>query len=91
MPLPTRRLIALAVFLVPLIAARPAMADVQQYLGKTITDVRVEIAGVPLLKDTVLELVARRGEAEELGDVVARHRITLPQGHIAYVRIYPQP
>jgi hypothetical protein len=36
----------------------------------------------------VLELVARRGQG---GDVVARHRITLPEGHLAYVRIYPEP
>lgn len=38
--------------------------------------------------DTVLELVARRGQA---GDVVASHRITLSEGHLAYVRIYPEP
>ena len=40
--LPTRRLIALAVFFLALMVAQPAVADVQQFLGRTITDVRVD-------------------------------------------------
>jgi outer membrane protein assembly complex protein YaeT len=44
-----------------LFAATPAMAgDIQQYLGKTITDVRVEVAGVPVTEAAVLELVETR-------------------------------
>ena len=41
--------------------------DVQQYLGKTITDVRVEVAGVPVAEPAVLELVETR-VGEPLGD-----------------------
>ena len=58
--LSTRRLIGMAVFMFAMAAARPAVADVQQFLGRTITDVRVEVAGVPLTEATVLELVETR-------------------------------
>jgi outer membrane protein insertion porin family len=54
-----RRSIAAAVIAV--FSAMPAIArDVQQYLGKTITDVRVEMAGVPVTDAGVLELVETR-------------------------------
>jgi outer membrane protein insertion porin family len=53
-----------------LISVLPAAADVLQYLGKTITDVRVEIAGVPVTEAGVLELVETRvGEPFEMRDV----------------------
>ena len=43
------------------IGVAPAAArQVQQYLGKTIIDVRVEIAGVPAVEAAVLELVETR-------------------------------
>lgn len=60
MPFSTRRLMVAAVFLLANIAAQPAAADPQQFLGRTITDVRVEVAGVPLEEPTVLELVETR-------------------------------
>ena len=42
----------------------------QDFLGKTITDVRVEIAGVPVTEAAVLELVETRvGEPLEMPDV----------------------
>jgi outer membrane protein assembly factor BamA len=43
-----------------LIAVLIAGLDVQDYLGKTITDVRVEIAGVPSNEAGVLELIETR-------------------------------
>jgi outer membrane protein insertion porin family len=53
-----------------LISVWPAAADVLHYLGKTITDVRVEIAGVPVTEAGVLELVETRvGEPFAMRDV----------------------
>jgi outer membrane protein insertion porin family len=89
MPLPTRRLIALAVFFVALLAARPAVADVQQYLGRTITDVRVEIAGVPLLNETVLELLETRvGEPLTMRGVRATIDHLVGLGRFEDVRVF---
>src|SRR6187399_2436286 len=89
MPLPTRRLIAPAVFFLALMVARPAVADVQQFLGRTITDVRVEIAGVPLLKETVLELVETRiGEPLTMRGVRATIDHLVGLGRFEDVRVY---
>ena len=56
----------------PAFAANAATVDVEQYLGRTITDVRVEIAGVPVADSAVLELVETRvGEALGMRNVRA--------------------
>ena len=52
-----RLLIALAALTIP---APSAAADIEQFLGRTVTDVRVEIAGVPVSDAAVLELVETR-------------------------------
>jgi outer membrane protein assembly factor BamA len=45
-------------------------AEPQDFLGKTITDVRVEIAGVPVVESGVIELVETRvGEPLAMQDV----------------------
>jgi hypothetical protein len=49
-----------------LIAALLTGADVTQFLGRTITDVRVEISGVPVTDPGLLELIETR-VAEPLG------------------------
>jgi outer membrane protein insertion porin family len=53
-----RLLIAAAALSISVVPA--AARQVQQYLGKTIVDVRVEIAGVPAAEAAVLELVETR-------------------------------
>ncbi len=55
----SRRLL-IAIVAVTAIGATPATARQVQYLGKTITDVRVEIAGMPALDAAVIELVETR-------------------------------
>ena len=48
-------LVIVAAFLLAVTGAEP-----QDYLGRTITDVGVEIAGVPVVETSVLELVETR-------------------------------
>ena len=53
-----------------LLAARAESQGAPQYLGKTIIDVRVEVAGVALLDPAVLELIETRvGEPLSMRDV----------------------
>jgi outer membrane protein insertion porin family len=66
MPRIVRLLLFLAALGLPAVAA-PAFAasaatveDVAQFLGRTVTDVRVEVAGVPVLDSAVVELVETR-------------------------------
>jgi outer membrane protein assembly complex protein YaeT len=51
--------------------------DVQPFLGRTITDVQVEMAGVPLLQGTVLELVETR-----VGDSLAMRSVRETIDHL---------
>lgn len=43
-----------------LVAARPAAADVRDYLGRPLADVRVEVGGQPLTDPSVLQLIETR-------------------------------
>ncbi len=39
----------------------------------------------------VIEIVARRSAARgEVGTEIARHRVTLPEGHVSYLKMYPE-
>jgi len=56
-----RRLIVTVTLMAAMAVSAPASArDVQQFIGKTITDVRVEVAGVTLAEPGVLELIETR-------------------------------
>jgi outer membrane protein insertion porin family len=74
-------------------AVTPALArDIQDYLGKTITDVRVDVAGVPLTEAGVLELIETRiGESLGMRDVRATIEHLVGLGRFEDVRVLASP
>ena len=64
-------------------------AEPQDYLGKTITDVRVEIAGVPVVESAVLELVETRvGEPLAMQNVRGTIEHLVGVGRFEDVRVF---
>src|SRR3954462_15781016 len=70
--------------------ATPALArDVRDYLGKTITDVRVEAAGVLLTEAAVLDLIETRvGEPLAMREVRATIEHLVGVGRFEDVRVF---
>ena len=46
--------------LLPFALTNPAAASVEQYLGRNVADVRIDVAGVPVLDPAVLDLIETR-------------------------------
>ena len=75
-----------------LFAAAPALADVQEYLGKTITDVRVEVSGVMVVEPGLLELVETQvGEPLGMRDVRGTIDHLVGLGRFEDVRLFATP
>ena len=67
-------------------------AEVEQYLGKTITDVRVEMAGVTVLEAAVLELIETRvGELLAMREVRATVDHLVGLGRFEDVQVFATP
>ncbi len=75
-----------------LLAAAVCEASVEQYLGRTITDVTVEVAGVPVADGALLELVETRvGEALGMRRVRATVDHLIGLGRFEDVRVMASP
>jgi outer membrane protein insertion porin family len=82
----------LVVWVVLTLAAAPAAAaDVADYLGKPLADVRVELGGQPLVEQTVLELIETRiGEPLRLEAVRETIDHLVGLGRFEDVRVYAE-
>src|SRR5688572_31839100 len=58
-------------------AAAPARADVRDFLGRPLVDVRVEIGSVALADDSVLQLIETR-----IGDALSMQRVRETIDHL---------
>jgi outer membrane protein insertion porin family len=58
----------------------PAAADVHDFVGRTITDVRIEVAGAPFTDPSVLQLIETR-----VGDVLSMQRVRESVDHLVGV------
>jgi outer membrane protein assembly complex protein YaeT len=80
----------LAVF--ALLLAASAAADVRDFLGRTITDVRIEMGGLPFADRSVLQLIETR-----VGDVLSMQQVRESVDHLVGVgrfediRVYAAP
>jgi outer membrane protein insertion porin family len=63
-----------------LLPGAPAAADVHDFIGRTITDVRVEVFGAPFADPTVLQLIETR-----VGDVLSMQRVRESVDHLVGV------
>ena len=78
--------------LVMLAVAGPALAGNEQYVGRTVADVRVEAAGVPLTDPVVIELIETRiGEPLTMLQVRATIDHLVGLGRFEDVRVYAAP
>ncbi len=72
--------------------AGPASADQEGYLGRTITDVRVEVAGQPVVEPNVLGLVETRiGDPLDMPAVRATIDHLVGLGRFEDVKLYVSP
>ncbi len=75
-----------------LCAANAATADQAQHLGRTVTDVRVEIAGQPVIDANVLGLIETRiGEALEMQAVRSTIDHLVGLGRFEDVQVFASP
>ena len=75
-----------------LLAAVPARADVRDFLGRPLADVRVEASGTPFLDPTVLQLVETR-----VGEPLSMERVRETIDHLVGlsrfedIRVFAEP
>ena len=82
----------LLLFLAALATPAPCAADVAQFLGRTVIDVRVEVAGVPVLESAVLELVETRvGEPLAMRSVRGTIDHLIGLGRFEDVQVFAAP
>jgi outer membrane protein insertion porin family len=80
------------IFVTALLAATPADADVREFLGRTLVDVRVELGTVPLVERSVLELVETRvGEPLSMEQVRETIEHFVGLGRFEDIRVFAQP
>lgn len=63
-----------------LVPCAPAGADVRDFIGRTLTDVRIEVAGVAFTDPSVLQLIETR-----VGDVLSMQRVRESVDHLVGV------
>jgi len=75
-----------------LLVAGVGPAGAEQYLGRTVTDVRVEVAGVPLIDPSVVDLIETRiGEALSMVNVRSTIAHLVGLGRFEDVRVFAAP
>ena len=75
-----------------LLAAAVSTAQARQHLGRTVADVRVEVAGVPLADPAVIELIETRiGEALTMIAIRSTIDHLVGLGRFEDVRIFASP
>lgn len=78
--------------LLALLWAAPAQAPIEGYLGRTLVDVRVELAGRPLDEPSVIEVIETRvGEPLGMRQVRATVDHLVGLGRFADIRVYAAP
>ena len=78
--------------LVILFFALPAAADVNEYLGRTVLDVRVEVGGVLMTDPTVVQLVGTRvGQPLSMEQIRATIDHLVGLGRFEDVRVFAEP
>ena len=86
------RLVPTAVVATALLIAGVCTAAAQPYLGRTVSDVRVEVAGVPLNDPAVIELVETRiGEPLTMINIRSTIDHLVGLGRFEDVRIFASP